>query len=131
MPVRPVVLIVMDGFGMASPGPGNAVTLANTPNLDALFAGSPWTLANFMIEGGGVGDYTKAKALFYSDHRLFSRLLEKLTKAVAGFLQLQIDAGAEAVQIFDSLGGVLSDGEFGEIRLFTPEERRREAPICS
>jgi len=76
------------------------------------FAGSPWTLANFMIEGGGVKEYTKAKALFYSDPALFARLLEKLTQAVAGFLQLQIDAGADAVQIFDSLGGVLSDGDF-------------------
>ena len=77
------------------------------------FAGSPWTLANFMIEGGGVKEYTKAKALFYSDHALFSRLLEKLTTAVSRFLQLQIDAGVDAVQIFDSLGGVLSDGSFG------------------
>jgi uroporphyrinogen decarboxylase len=78
------------------------------------FAGSPWTLANFMIEGGGVKEYTKAKALFYSEPQLFARLLEKLTTAVSRFLQLQIDAGADAVQIFDSLGGVLSDGSFGE-----------------
>ena len=76
------------------------------------FAGSPWTLANFMVEGGGVKEYTKAKALFYSDPPLFARLLEKLTQAVTDFLQLQIDAGADAVQIFDSLGGVLSDGDF-------------------
>jgi uroporphyrinogen decarboxylase len=77
------------------------------------FAGSPWTLANFMIEGGGVKEYTKAKALYYSDPELFSRLLGKLTAAVANFLQLQIDAGAEAVQIFDSLGGLLSNSAFG------------------
>jgi uroporphyrinogen decarboxylase len=76
------------------------------------FAGSPWTLANFMIEGGGVKEYTKAKALFYSDPLLFARLLEKLTQAVSAFLQLQIDAGADAVQIFDSLGGVLSESDF-------------------
>jgi uroporphyrinogen decarboxylase len=76
------------------------------------FAGSPWTLANFMVEGGGVKEYTKAKALFYADPPLFARLLEKLTQAVSAYLQLQIDAGADAVQIFDSLGGVLSDGEF-------------------
>ncbi len=76
------------------------------------FAGSPWTLANFMIEGGGVKEYTKAKALLYTDPPLFNRLLDKLTEAVSAFLQLQIDAGADAVQIFDSLGGVLSDGEF-------------------
>ena len=76
------------------------------------FAGSPWTLANFMVEGGGVKEDTKAKALFYSDPPLFARLLEKLTEAVTRFLQLQIHAGADAVQIFDSLGGVLSDGDF-------------------
>ena len=76
------------------------------------FAGSPWTLANFMIEGGGVKEYTKAKALFYSDPALLERLLEKLSQAVSNFLQLQIDAGADAVQIFDSLGGVLSDSDF-------------------
>jgi len=76
------------------------------------FAGSPWTLANFMIEGGGVKEYTRAKALLYSDPRLMGRLLEILTRAVTDFLQLQIAAGAEAVQIFDSLGGILSDGNF-------------------
>ena len=76
------------------------------------FAGSPWTLANFMIEGGGVKEYTKAKSLFFSDPALFNRLLEKLTQAVSDFLQLQIDAGVDAVQIFDSLGGVLSSGSF-------------------
>jgi uroporphyrinogen decarboxylase len=77
------------------------------------FSGSPWTLANFMVEGGGVKEYTKAKALFYSDPRLFGRLLEKLTLAISAYLQMQINAGAEALQLFDSLGGVLSDGDFG------------------
>jgi uroporphyrinogen decarboxylase len=76
------------------------------------FAGSPWTLANFMLEGGGVKEYSKAKALFYSDRTLFFKLLEKLSVAVANFLHLQIDAGADAVQIFDSLGGALSDADF-------------------
>src|SRR5438270_9609476 len=61
------------------------------------FAGSPWTLANFMLQGGGVKEYTAAKALFYSDPQLFSTLMEKLTHAVSRFLQLQIDAGADAV----------------------------------
>ncbi len=76
------------------------------------FAGSPWTLANFMLEGGGVKEYTKAKALFYTHPQRFTRLMEKLTLAIARFLQLQIDAGADAVQIFDSLGGVLSASAF-------------------
>jgi len=77
------------------------------------FAGSPWTLANFMLEGGSVKECTKAKALFYSDPALFSRLLEKLTLAVTRFLQLQIDAGVDGVQIFDSLGGLLAADTFG------------------
>jgi len=76
------------------------------------FAGSPWTLANFMIEGGGVKEYAKAKALYFSDPPLFRRLLDKLTRAVIRFLQLQIDSGVDAIQIFDSLAGVLSDGSF-------------------
>lgn len=78
------------------------------------FAGSPWTLANFMIQGGGVKEYTLAKEMFYSDRPLFEALMEKLTSAVTQFLLLQIEAGAEAVQIFDSLGGALSDGDFAE-----------------
>jgi uroporphyrinogen decarboxylase len=76
------------------------------------FAGSPWTLANFMLEGAGVKEYTKAKALFYADAPLFHRLLEKLTQAVSDFLRLQIDAGVDAVQIFDSLGGCLAPSGF-------------------
>ena len=78
------------------------------------FAGSPWTIANFMIQGGGVRDYTKAKALFYSDRLIFNRLMEKLTAAVTRYLNMQIDSGADAVQIFDSLGGELGDSVFPE-----------------
>jgi uroporphyrinogen decarboxylase len=76
------------------------------------FSGSPWTLANFMIEGGGVKEYTKAKALFYSEPKLFSKLMDTLTSAITNYLNMQIDAGAEAVQIFDSMAGLLSDGSF-------------------
>jgi len=72
------------------------------------FAGAPWTLANFMLEGGSAKDFTKAKELFYSEPKLFSKLSEKLTAAVTAALQLQIDAGVDAVQIFDSLGGLLA-----------------------
>jgi uroporphyrinogen decarboxylase len=76
------------------------------------FAGSPWTLANFMLEGGSAKRYVKAEALFYSDPPLFARLMEKLARAVSEFLQLQIEAGVDAVQIFDSLGGLLPDDAF-------------------
>ena len=78
------------------------------------FAGSPWTLACFMLEGGSPREATRAKALFYSNPKLFRHLFEKLTKAVTDFLQLQIDAGADAVQIFDSLGGVLAENVYQE-----------------
>ncbi len=71
------------------------------------FAGSPWTLANFMLEGGSSREFNKARALFYSDPGLFRRLMKKLTEAVTECLRMQIEAGADAVQIFDSLGGEL------------------------
>lgn len=76
------------------------------------FAGSPWTLANFMLEGGSAREFTVARTLFYSDQPLFSRLMAKLTRAVATFLQMQIDAGVDAVQIFDSVGGALPPDGF-------------------
>jgi uroporphyrinogen decarboxylase len=76
------------------------------------FAGSPWTLANFMLEGGSARQYTKAKDLFYSQPELFVRLFEKLTRATLEFLRLQIQAGVDAVQIFDSLGGSLAENVY-------------------
>jgi hypothetical protein len=65
------------------------------------FAGSPWTLANFMLEGGSADEFTRAGKLFYSEPELFSRLMTKLTAAVTRLLQMQIQAGVDAVQIFD------------------------------
>ncbi|MGH7975119.1 MAG: uroporphyrinogen decarboxylase [Limisphaerales bacterium] len=76
------------------------------------FAGSPWTLANFMLEGGSAQEFTQAKKLFYSEPKIFSMLMKKLTAAVTKLLQMQILAGADAVQIFDSLGGLLSQNDF-------------------
>ena len=78
------------------------------------FAGSPWTLANFMVEGGSAKEFTRAKVLFYSDRHLFGQLMKKLTKAVQDYLHLQIDAGVDAVQIFDSLGGTLAQNAWEE-----------------
>jgi uroporphyrinogen decarboxylase len=76
------------------------------------FAGSPWTLANFMLEGGSVKDFSRAKNLFYTQPEIFTALMEKLTAAVTRLLQMQIAAGADAVQIFDSLGGLLPESAF-------------------
>ena len=78
------------------------------------FSGSPWTLATFMMEGGSAEKFTKAKALFDSDKKTFYALMEKLTAAVTAYLQMQIAAGADALQIFDSHGGLLPAAEFQE-----------------
>jgi uroporphyrinogen decarboxylase len=78
------------------------------------FSGSPWTLVTFMMEGGSAEKFTKAKALFASDKKTFNALMDKLTAAIAAYLQMQIAAGADALQIFDSHGGHLPADEFQE-----------------
>ncbi|MFZ1072448.1 MAG: uroporphyrinogen decarboxylase [Verrucomicrobiia bacterium] len=78
------------------------------------FAGSPWTLATFMAEGGGAEQYTRALALFRKDRKAYFELAEKLTAAVVAHLQMQIESGVDAVQIFDSHGGLLAPAEFLE-----------------
>jgi len=78
------------------------------------FSGSPWTLATFMMEGGSAEKFTRAKALFDSDRKTFFALMEKLAAAVTAYLQMQIAAGADALQIFDSHGGLLPAAEFQE-----------------
>jgi uroporphyrinogen decarboxylase len=76
------------------------------------FAGSPWTLACYMVEGGGSDDYRLVKTMLYRRPDLMHRMLEVNADAVARYLNAQIDAGAQAVMIFDSWGGVLADGAF-------------------
>ncbi len=76
------------------------------------FAGSPWTLANFMLEGGSATRFVKARELFEQDRNAYNLLAGKLTEAVAEFLQMQIACGVDAVQIFDSAGGDLPAADF-------------------
>lgn len=76
------------------------------------FAGSPWTLANFMLEGGSTKEFVRARNLFHEQPETFSLLMEKLVLAVTKLLEMQIAAGVDAVQIFDSLGGLLPPSEF-------------------
>ncbi len=78
------------------------------------FAGSPWTLATFMAEGGSAEKYTRALGLFRRDRKTYFELAEKLTTALVAHLQMQIQAGVDAVQIFDSHGGLLAPTEFEE-----------------
>ena len=81
------------------------------------FSGSPWTLACYMVEGGGSDDYRLVKSLMYSRPDLMHRILAINADAVALYLNTQIQAGAQAVMVFDSWGGVLADGAFQEFSL--------------
>jgi uroporphyrinogen decarboxylase len=81
------------------------------------FSGSPWTLACYMVEGAGSDDYRKVKTMLYSRPDLMHRMLQVNADAVAAYLNAQIEAGAQAVMIFDSWGGVLADGAFQEFSL--------------
>ena len=76
------------------------------------FSGSPWTLACYMVEGAGSDDYRLVKTMLYSRPDLMHRILTVNADAVAAYLNAQIDAGAQAVMVFDSWGGVLADGAF-------------------
>ena len=72
------------------------------------FSGSPWTLATYMVEGGSSKDFSKIKKLLYSAPQDMDKLLGILSASVAAYLNAQIEAGAQAVMIFDSWGGALS-----------------------
>ena len=81
------------------------------------FAGSPWTLACYMVEGAGSDDYRLIKTMLYARPDLLQRILQVTADAVAAYLNAQIDAGAQAVMVFDSWGGVLADGAFQRFSL--------------
>jgi len=76
------------------------------------FCGSPWTLATYMIEGGGSRDFIHAKTMLYQDPALMHRLLEKITESLIQYLNGQISAGAQAVMIFDTWGGCLTSRDY-------------------
>jgi uroporphyrinogen decarboxylase len=76
------------------------------------FGGSPWTLATYMVEGGSSEDFERIKLLFYTDRPLFDRLLTRLTAALIAYFRMQIEAGADALQIFDSWGGIVAGADY-------------------
>ena len=76
------------------------------------FAGAPWTVACYMVEGGGSKDFAEVKRFAYGDPNGFDGLIELLVTASIDYLRAQIDAGAEAVQLFDSWAGILPEGGF-------------------
>jgi uroporphyrinogen decarboxylase len=76
------------------------------------FSGSPWTLACYMVEGGGSREFHTIKKMLYARPDLMHRILDVTAQAVTQYLNAQIDAGAQAVMIFDSWGGALADGAY-------------------
>lgn len=81
------------------------------------FSGSPWTLATYMIEGGGSKDFRFAKQFLYNHPEAMHLLLDKLALAVTDYLNAQIRAGAQALQIFDTWGGILTSAAYREFSL--------------
>jgi uroporphyrinogen decarboxylase len=81
------------------------------------FSGSPFTLACYMVEGGGSDDFRLAKTMLYGRPDLFHRILEVNAQAVADYLNAQIAAGAQAVMIFDTWGGMLAEAAYHEFSL--------------
>jgi len=81
------------------------------------FSGSPWTLACYMVEGGGSDDYARVKTLMYKEPKLMHHILNVTAQAVTAYLNAQIEAGAQAVMIFDSWGGTLAHAAYQEFSL--------------
>ncbi len=102
------------------------------------FAGSPWTLATYMIEGASTKNFAMSKGMMFEQPKLMHKLLEKLTESVTIYLNAQIAAGAQAVQIFDTWGGMLSPKDYNTFSLhymskivdgLTRESDNRSVPI--
>ena len=102
------------------------------------FAGSPWTLATYMVEGGGSKDFGLVKAMMFDQPQLMHRLLDVLARTVTLYLNAQVAAGAQALMLFDTWGGLLTPRDYREfslrymeqiIRGLTREHEGRRVPV--
>ena len=102
------------------------------------FSGSPWTLATYMVEGSSTKTYSKVKGMLYNEPQLLHRMLETVARSVTSYLNAQIAAGAQAVMIFDTWGGVLTPPDYVEFSLdymqqivsgLTREAEGRKVPV--
>jgi len=102
------------------------------------FSGSPWTLATYMVEGSSTKTFSLIKAMLYNEPLVLHRLLDTLAKSVTSYLNAQIAAGAQAVMLFDTWGGVLTPPDYAEFSLqhmqhivsgLTREAEGRKVPV--
>jgi len=88
------------------------------------FSGSPWTLATYMVEGGSSKSFQKVKGMMYEQPKLMHTMLDKLAQSVAAYLNAQIQAGAQAVMLFDTWGGMLATDDYNEFSLYYAKQVR-------
>ena len=81
------------------------------------FSGSPWTLLTYMVEGKGSKNFAEVKKLIYNNPKLAHSILDRIADAIIDYLSAKIEAGADAVQIFDTWGGILTQDDFNEFSL--------------
>jgi uroporphyrinogen decarboxylase len=102
------------------------------------FSGSPWTLACYMVEGGSSKDFAKVKGMLFDAPEQMHALLDVLAKSVIAYLNAQIEAGAQAIMLFDTWGGALSPANYKEFSLrymeqivagLTREAEGRRVPV--
>ncbi|MDN7135813.1 uroporphyrinogen decarboxylase [Pseudidiomarina terrestris] len=102
------------------------------------FSGSPWTLATYMVEGGSTKNFSEVKKLMFAEPQAMHKLLDTLAQSVTSYLNAQIAAGAQAVMVFDTWGGVLSPRDYREFSLrymqqivdgLTRENEGRRVPV--
>jgi len=101
---------VMDAISLTRQELGGKVPLIG-------FAGSPWTLATYMVEGGGSKDFAKVKGMMFAEPQLMHQLLAKVVDASIAYLNAQVEAGAQALMVFDTWGGSLSRERYLEFSL--------------
>lgn len=118
---------VMDAVSLTKKNLDNRVPLIG-------FCGSPWTLMTYMVEGGGSKNFSKIKNFIFTQPQAAHVLLDKIAKASVNYLSAKIEAGCNAVQIFDTWGGILSPSDFEEfslpyIKYIVSELKRKDEPV--
>lgn len=118
---------VLDAVSLTKKNLNNRVPLIG-------FSGSPWTLLTYMVEGKGSKNFSEVKKLIYNNPELAHQILDKLSKTIADYLSAKIEAGCNAVQIFDTWGGILSQKDFEEFSLQYVEKiisqiKRKDEPV--